>query len=80
MTEASISATRAGAKLTCTSPAVTGSVPLEISFNEQDFSVVGSFDFYSVASNNPRLGPSTGGTVITVFGDGFDAGGAGNDG
>eukprot|EP00741_Cyanophora_paradoxa_P010637 tig00020537_g10281.t1 len=60
----------------CVSPtAAVGAYPLEVSFNEHDFSSSGlRFEYYDITRAIPTSGPLTGGTTVSFQGKGFSAG------
>jgi alpha-tubulin suppressor-like RCC1 family protein len=61
--------------VTCMTPAGSGLVALRVTLNGQitDGTTAGTFSFFKLISIAPARGPTTGGTIVAVTGDGFVA-------
>ena len=59
--------------ITCASPKGSGRSPLSLTFNGvvSDAVLAGVFSFFKIVSISPSRGPTSGGTLVTLSGDGF---------
>jgi Concanavalin A-like lectin/glucanases superfamily/Bacterial Ig-like domain (group 3)/IPT/TIG domain len=58
--------------ITATAPAGTGSVPVTVKSASGGTLSVGTFSYFDVTGIAPTVGPSTGGTTVTITGHGFN--------